>query len=198
MMAIDAKTGRELWRFYTVPMSVTPGVPSWGGGGFWSTFSLDPATGEVFGPVANPAPDYNTAVRPGENLYTNSVIALDAGTGRLNWYYQVTPHDDHDWDYGTAPTLYRTKSGKDMVVAAGKNGYVVGLDRASRAVMFNTPGTTISEQWADHMGKPSAGLSRLRRGRAIQRRGLQSGDWCALCGDGRLVLVLRQTETRWR
>ncbi len=78
MIAIDAKTGRELWRFYTVPGSITSGVPSWGGGGFWSSFSLDPATGEVFGPVANPAPDFDLPVRPGDNLYTNSVIALDA------------------------------------------------------------------------------------------------------------------------
>ena len=144
MIAISAKTGRELWRFYTVPGSITPGVPSWGGGGFWSSFSLDPATGEVFGPVANPAPDFDLPVRPGDNLYTNSVIALDAASGRLNWYYQVTPRDDHDWDYGTAPTLYRTKSGKDMVAAAGKNGYVLGLDRASRAVVFNTPAEPVS------------------------------------------------------
>ena len=83
-------------------------------------------------------------MRPGDNLYTNSVIALDAASGRLNWYYQVTPRDDHDWDYGTAPTLYRTKSGKDMVAAAGKNGYVLGLDRASRAVVFNTPAEPVS------------------------------------------------------
>jgi alcohol dehydrogenase (cytochrome c) len=144
MMALDAKTGQELWRFYTVPTSITPGVPSWGGGGFWSTFSLDPVTGEVFGPVANPAPDFDTAVRPGDNLYTNSVIALDAASGRLNWYYQVTPRDDHDWDYGTAPTLYRTRAGREMVAAAGKNGYVLGLDRATRAVVFNTPAEPVS------------------------------------------------------
>jgi alcohol dehydrogenase (cytochrome c) len=143
MMAIDAKTGMELWRFYTVPESM-PGVPSLGGGGFWSSFSLDPATGEVFGPVGNPWPDFTLEDRPGENLYTNSVIALDAATGKLNWHYQVTPRDDHDWDNGTAPTLYRTRAGKDMVAAVGKNGYVVGLDRATRAVVFNTPATTIS------------------------------------------------------
>ena len=143
MMAIDAKTGMELWRFYTVPGSI-PGEPSWGGGGFWSSFSLDPATGEVLVPAANPAPLFRLEDRPGPNLYTNSVVALDAATGKLSWYYQVTPRDDHDWDYGTAPTLYRTRAGKDMVAAAGKNGYVVGLDRATRAVVFSTPATTIS------------------------------------------------------
>ncbi len=143
LMAIDAKTGKEVWRFYTVP-GIEPGVSSWGGGGFWSTFSLDPKKGEVLGPVANPAPDYQPEVRPGDNLYTNSVLALDAATGKLNWYYQVTPHDDHDWDYGAAPTLYRTPSGREMVAAAGKNGYVLGLDRATRAVVFNTPAEPVS------------------------------------------------------
>ena len=180
MMAIDAKTGRELWRFYTVPMSVTTGVPSWGGGGFWSTFSLDPATGEVFGPVANPAPDYNTSVRPGDNLYTNSVIALDAGTGRLNWYYQVTPRDDHDWDYGTAPTLYRYKERQGHGGRRRQEWIRGGLDRASRAVVFNTPADHHFQQWADHLGNSSASLPGLRRRRAIQRRCLQPGDRRAL------------------
>ena len=144
IMAIDAKTGNEIWRFYTVPANDESGPAKWGGGGFWSTFTLDPQRGEILAPVANPAPDYNTEVRPGDNLYTNSIIALDAASGKLNWFYQVTPHDDHDWDYGTAPTLYRTRSGRDMVAAAGKNGYVLGLDRATRAVVFNTPAEPVS------------------------------------------------------
>ena len=141
LMALDAKTGKELWRFYTVP---EPGKGQPKGGGFWTTFSLDPATGEVFGPAANPAPDFDTSVRPGDNVYTNSVIALNAATGQLNWYYQHTPRDDHDWDLGSAPTLYRTRSGKDMVAIAGKDGWVVGFDRTTRAQVFKAPGTTIT------------------------------------------------------
>ena len=141
LIALDAKTGKELWRFYTVP-EPTKGQPK--GGGFWTTFSLDPATGEVLGPVANPAPDFDTSGRPGDNIYTNSVIALDAKTGHLNWHYQHTPADDHDWDLGSAPTLYRTRSGKDMVAVAGKDGWVVGVDRTSRAQLFKSPGTTIA------------------------------------------------------
>src|SRR5208282_3863703 len=130
LVALDAKTGKELWRFHTVPENSDdpawktwphPGVPA--GGGFWTTFSLDPKTGEVFGPVANPAPDFDLGVRPGNNLYTNSVIAVNAATGRLNWYFQITAPDDHDWDLGSAPTLYRTPSGKDMMAIAGKDGY---------------------------------------------------------------------------
>ncbi|HEY6301884.1 MAG TPA: PQQ-binding-like beta-propeller repeat protein [Terriglobales bacterium] len=141
LIALDAKTGQELWRFYTVP-PFGKGQPK--GGGFWTTFSLDPATGEVLGPAANPAPDFEPWERPGANIYTNSVIALNADTGHLNWYYQHTPADDHDWDLGSAPTIYRTRSGKDMVAVAGKDGWVVGLDRATRAQMFKTPGTTIT------------------------------------------------------
>jgi alcohol dehydrogenase (cytochrome c) len=150
LVALDAKTGKELWRFHTVPESPDdsswktwphPGVPA--GGGFWTTFSLDPKTGEVFGPVANPAPDFDLGVRPGDNLYTNSVIAVNAATGRLNWYFQITSPDDHDWDLGSAPTLYRTRSGKDMMAIAGKDGYLSGVDRATRKAVFRRPVTTI-------------------------------------------------------
>jgi alcohol dehydrogenase (cytochrome c) len=141
LIAIDAKTGKELWRFNTVP---PPGKGHPTGGGFWTTFSLDVATGEVLGPAANPAPDFDVSVRPGDNVYTNSVVALDAATGHLNWYYQHTPRDDHDWDLGSAPTLYRSRSGKDMLAVAGKDGWIVGLDRATRAQLFKAPGTTIT------------------------------------------------------
>ena len=110
---------------YTAP---EPSANSWGGGkpaggGVWSTFSLDPTKGELLASVANPAPDFEPHARSGDNLYTNSVVDLDANTGRLNWYYQQEPRDDHDWDLGSAPTVYRAPSGKDMVVVAGKNGY---------------------------------------------------------------------------
>jgi len=150
LVALDAKTGKELWRFHTVPES--PDDPAWktwphpgapAGGGFWTTFSLDPRTGELFGPVANPAPDFDLGVRPGDNLYTNSVIAVNAATGRLNWYFQVTSPDDHDWDLGSAPTLYRTRSGKDMMAIAGKDGYLFGVDRATKTAVFRRPATTI-------------------------------------------------------
>jgi alcohol dehydrogenase (cytochrome c) len=155
LMAFDAKSGQELWRFYTIPLADEKGGDSWdnqppsetsipGGGGFWSTFSLDPATGEVFGPVANPSPDYTPNMRPGANLYTNSVISLNAATGELNWYYQAIAHDEHDWDLGTAPSLYRTKSGKDMLAVAGKNGRVYGIDRNTKSAVFNTPAITIA------------------------------------------------------
>jgi alcohol dehydrogenase (cytochrome c) len=142
LMAFDANTGNQLWAFNT-----TLGFPS--GGGFWSTYSLDPTTGEVFGPVANPYPDFNRDVVPDDKQltkYTNSVISIDAGTGRLNWSYQVVPGDEHDWDLSPAPTLYRTskgENGRDMVALTGKSGRVYAIDRATQLLAFNTPATTL-------------------------------------------------------
>jgi alcohol dehydrogenase (cytochrome c) len=154
LQALDAKTGKELWRFNTIPVGIEPGADSWpppvtpAGGAFWTSFSLDPATGEVFGPVSNPFPDFVRQTSGLSNLYTNSVISLNAATGRLNWYCQTIAGDDHDWDLGTQPTLYRTKSGRDMLAIAGKEGFVLGIDRTSNAdgacqkkLVFKTPGT---------------------------------------------------------
>jgi alcohol dehydrogenase (cytochrome c) len=140
LMALDAITGRELWRFNTV-LDFSPS-----GGGFWTTYSLDPTTSEVFGSVANPFPDFNRDIVPGDKgltKYTDSVISVDAATGRLNWRYQVVAGDEHDWDLSPAPTLYRTSAGKDMVAVAGKSGRVYGIDRSTQRLAFDTPATTI-------------------------------------------------------
>jgi alcohol dehydrogenase (cytochrome c) len=138
LMAFDAKTGDKLWAFNT-----TLGFKA--GGGFWTTYSLDPTTGEVFGGVANPFPDF---FRDGDvdrevTRFTDSVISVDALKGRLNWSFQAVPRDDHDWDLATAPTLYRTPAGRAMVAITGKSGRVYGLDRATRSRVFNTPATTL-------------------------------------------------------
>jgi alcohol dehydrogenase (cytochrome c) len=153
LFALDARTGRRLWRFEAIPRDNEPGAKTWtlvdprfppAGGGYWTTFSLDTASGELFAPIANPFPDYSGEVRPGTNLYTNSVVSLDAATGRLKWYYQATPHDEHDWDLGTAPTLYTTPDGTQSLAIAGKDGHVWGIDRATKALVFKTAGTTIA------------------------------------------------------
>jgi alcohol dehydrogenase (cytochrome c) len=135
MMAFDAKTGVELWRRYTVPDNML-------GGGFWTSYSLDPKTGELFIPVANPFPDWTGSVRPGPNLLTNAIVSLNPASGGINWYYQAVPHDVHDWDLGTSPTLYRTRQGVDMMALAGKDGLVRGIDRKSMTVVFTTSATT--------------------------------------------------------
>jgi glucose dehydrogenase len=139
LMAFDAKDGTKLWSFNT-----TLGFPS--GGAFWTTFSLDPTTGEVFGPVANPYPDFSRLITPGDKTitkYTDSVISVDTQSGKLNWSYQVVPGDEHDWDLAAAPTLYRTSTGREMVALAGKSGRVYGIDRETKLLAFNTPATTL-------------------------------------------------------
>ncbi len=150
MMAFDAATGREVWRFNTVPMPHEPGAETWeipatmetGGGGTWGSYALDVKRGEVFVPVANPAPDFAPLVRPGDNLYTNSVVVLDAKTGKLKWWYQLGPNDSHDYGLGAAPMLFRANNA-DMVALAGKDGFVHVVDRATHRLVYKTPTTTI-------------------------------------------------------
>jgi alcohol dehydrogenase (cytochrome c) len=139
MMAFDAHTGNEIWRFDTT-------LKSKSGGGLWTTYSLDTRTGEVFGSVANPYPDFSRAITPDDKKftkYTNSVISVDTTTGRLIWHYQAVPHDEHDWDLAAAPILYRTPTGKRMLAVAGKSGRVYGVDRDDMQATFDTPGTTL-------------------------------------------------------
>ena len=156
VMGFDAATGRERWRFYTVPMGKEPGAESWhlpataarGGGATWTSYTLDTAAAELFVPVANPAPDFSPQARPGDNLYTNAVVVLDANSGALEWYYQLTPNDGLDYDLGAAPMLYDVASsggGASRRVALGsKDGHVYAVDRATHRAVFTTPVTTIS------------------------------------------------------
>lgn len=151
VMAFDAATGREVWRFYTIPRGDEPGADSWvvadsarfGGGGTWTTYTIDIAAGELFVPVGNPAPDLLPQKRPGENLYTNSLVVLDAATGKIKWYHQLLGNDSQDLDLGAAPVLYHNKNGERMVAFGSKDGYVYGVNRETKARVFKTQVTTI-------------------------------------------------------
>ncbi len=142
LMAFDAQSGSKIWSFNT-----TLGKPA--GGGFWTTYSLDLKTGELFGSVSNPFPDFSRALQANDEeltATTNSFISINAMNNpqaSLNWSYQATPYDQHDWDLAAAPTLYRTRSGKDMVAAPGKSGLIYGVDRSTHQLAFSTPGTTV-------------------------------------------------------
>lgn len=138
LMALDTATGKQLWQFRTLQMN------SEQGGGFWTTVSLDPTTGEVIAPVSNPTPIFYPEARPGENYYTNSVISLDAATGKLNWFYQAVPRDEHDWDLSAAPTLYRDQGDHARLAVTGKSGRVYGYDRTTRGPVFDVPATTMA------------------------------------------------------
>ena len=121
--AYDAQTGKEAWRFYTIPGPGEPGHETWeacppnpktycdpeawkhGGGSIWLTGSYDPELNLTYWGVGNAGPDWNPAQRPGDNLYTDSVVALDADTGKLRWHFQFTPHDAYDYDSVQVPVL---------------------------------------------------------------------------------------------
>jgi alcohol dehydrogenase (cytochrome c) len=151
VIALDAATGKEKWRFYTIPMGNEPGADSWkipetakhGGGAMWTSYTLDPAAGELFVPVGNPSPDIAPDLRPGDNLYTNSVVVLDALTGKLKWHHQFDPNDGFDYDLGAAPALYTSSNGSKLLVAGSKDGHLYGIDRSTRKVVFKTAVTTI-------------------------------------------------------
>lgn len=151
MMAYDAATGREVWRFNTIPRGDEPGADSWaavdsarfGGGGTWTTYTIDISAGEVFIPVGNPAPDLLPDKRPGENLYTDSLVVLDANTGKLKWYHQLLSNDGQDLDLGAAPTLYYNQKGERMVGFGSKDGYMYAVNRETLQRVFKTQITTI-------------------------------------------------------
>ncbi|MEI7970243.1 MAG: PQQ-binding-like beta-propeller repeat protein [Betaproteobacteria bacterium] len=144
--------GEPVWRFNTVPAEGEPGADTWGdagalergGGGVWVTPSLDPQTGLLYAAVGNPGPDFHGDTRPGANLYTGSMIVLDARTGALSWHRQFVPHDLHDWDLTVAGPLYGGGPGgtRPMVAAGGKDGLLRGVDIASHQTVFETPVTT--------------------------------------------------------
>jgi len=140
---LDVKDGKELWRFYTVPKPGDPGSESWkddhnawktGGGGIWQTGSFDPATHLYIVGTGNPYPIYDPQFRPGDNLYTNSVIALNVETGKLAWYFQYTPNDSWDFDEIGVHMLYDAKIGgatRKVVGHYARNGFYYTLDRTN-------------------------------------------------------------------
>jgi alcohol dehydrogenase (cytochrome c) len=150
IFAFDAATGRTLWQFNTIPYPGEVGADTWkgdswktGGGGSWTSYTLDSDTGELFVSVGNPAADFNSESRPGANLFTNSVVVLNATTGKLKWWYQASLRDDKDYDLGAAPILYALPNGKPVVAVASKDGYLYVIDRTSHRLVFKTAVTTI-------------------------------------------------------
>lgn len=145
--------GSDVWRFNTVPDDNEPGAETWGtgdarkmgGGAVWSPPSLDSQAGVIYVPVANPAADFYGANRPGANLYTGSMIVLNARTGKLQWYFQAVPHDTHDWDLTqTSPLFTTTIAGKQrkLVAVVGKDGLMHVLDRETKEKVYDVPVTT--------------------------------------------------------
>jgi alcohol dehydrogenase (cytochrome c) len=134
--ALDARDGHVIWRFDVVPAHgfarstwTNPRLPI-SGGAFWTSFTLDRTKGILYVPAGNPAPDFDTLDRTGEDLYADSVIAIDAASGRLLAYHQLVKRDSHDWDVDSAPTLATTRRGRRIVASANKDGLLSILDRS--------------------------------------------------------------------
>lgn len=140
VMALSADTGETLWKSYTVPAKGEKGSETWGnlidygGGAAWLSGTYDPDLNTLYWTTGNPWPDYNGSVREGDNLYTCSLIALDLDTGKMNWYFQFTPHDTHDWDAQSWPVLVDTEirgQKRKVVLHANRNGFFYALDRVT-------------------------------------------------------------------
>jgi len=137
VFALDAGDGHLVWRFDVVPAS-GPARNTWentriplSGGAFWTSFTYDVAEHVLYVPAGNPAPDFDVALRRGDNLYSNSVIALDGKTGRILAYNQLVKHDAHDWDVDAPPTLVTTRDGKRIIASANKDAFLSILDRST-------------------------------------------------------------------
>jgi PQQ-dependent dehydrogenase (methanol/ethanol family) len=138
--AFDAATGRLVWTFDPVPTGKEPGAETWGkpnalgGGSSWSTISADPAKHLLYVPIGNPGSDIDGSMRPGDNLYTDAVVVLDARTGKLAWYVQQVPHDLWDWDTAAAPAIYDL-DGRRYMAVANKGGWLYLYDRETHKLI---------------------------------------------------------------
>ena len=158
--AYDADTGKRAWRFYTVPGKNEPGNESWagdswtrGGAPAWVTGSYDPELNLIFWGTGNPAPSDDPSARKGDNLYSNSLVALDADTGKLKWHFQFTPADAHDWDATEIPILLDAKldgSNRQLLAFANRNGFFYLLDRTDGKFILAKPYGKVT--WAQDVG----------------------------------------------
>ncbi|RZU43056.1 pyrroloquinoline quinone-dependent dehydrogenase [Edaphobacter modestus] len=165
--AFDATTGKEAWRFWTIPAPGEPGSETWpkgtayqhGGGTTWMPGTYDPELNTIYWGTSNPSPDFDGSVRAGDNLYTNCVLALDPDTGKLKWHFQFTPHDLNDYDATETPVLvndvYKGKPRK-LIIEANRNGFVYVFDRETGEFLSATQ-FALMQNWAkgiDTKGRP--------------------------------------------
>ncbi|MXZ71274.1 MAG: PQQ-dependent dehydrogenase, methanol/ethanol family [Acidobacteria bacterium] len=164
--AYDVETGEEVWKFYTIPGPGEPGHETWGGDSWryggasaWITGSYDPDVDLIYWGIGNPGPDWNPAQRPGDNLYSDSVVALDPDTGELDWYFQFTPNDPYDYDSVQVPVLvdFPAQDGSTLklMLFGNRNGFFYVLNRENGQFINGQP--FIELNWAeglDDNGRP--------------------------------------------
>lgn len=171
LAAFDAQTGEERWRFWTIPGPGEKGNESWpsdsylhGGGTTWMPGTYDPELNTLYWGTGNPAPDYDGSVRPGDDLYTSCLLALDPDTGVLKWYFQFSPHDLYDYDAVQTPVIVDAAfkgQPRKLIVTANRNGFLYILDRTNGKFLF-AKAFMSTQNWAkgiDENGRPiSVGL----------------------------------------
>ena len=184
--AYQADTGEEAWRFYTIPGPGEPGHETWedttgawrhGGASVWLTGSYDPELNLTYWGIGNPGPDWNPAQRPGDNLYSDSVVALNADTGELEWYFQFTPNDDYDYDAVQIPVLVDLSrgdfsSGKQMLWG-NRNGFFYVLDRTTGEFIRGEPFVEIN--WASGLSESGRPIETPQPSGATTYPGVQGG-----------------------
>ena len=178
LAAFDAATGKEAWRFWTIPGPGEFGSSSWpgdmylrGGATTWMPGAYDPDLNTIYWTTGNPAPDFDGAPRPGDDLYTDCVLALDPDTGKLKWYFQFTPHDLYDYDATQTPVLIDTPH--QLLVQANRNGFVYVLDRTNGKFLSATPFVK-KLNWATGIDK---------HGRPIRTNVMPSKEGTVVCPD---------------
>jgi alcohol dehydrogenase (cytochrome c) len=190
--AYDAKTGREVWRFKTIPEPGEPGHETWsgdawkhGGASVWLTGSYDPELNLTYWGIGNPGPDWNPAMRPGDNLYSDCVVALDADTGKRKWHFQFTPHDGWDYDSVQIPVLTDLKwkgQPRKVMLWGNRNGFFYVLDRVTGEFLLGEP--FVKQTWAkglDERGRPMVIEERMPSAKGtLTYPGVQGGtNWYA-------------------
>jgi alcohol dehydrogenase (cytochrome c) len=156
LRSFDAETGKPQWTFHSTPPPGTPGSISGGatGGQMWMTGTYDPELNLLYVGTGNPTPVLNGAMRPGDNRWTGSIVALNPDTGALAWGFQVSPHDTHDWDAAEVPVLVDRDFGgqpRKLLLQASRNGYYFVLDRTNGKNLLTAPFATVN--WAKEIDK---------------------------------------------
>jgi alcohol dehydrogenase (cytochrome c) len=184
--AYDAASGEEVWKFYTIPGPGEPGHETWegdsdawmhGGASVWLTGSYDPELNLTYWGIGNPGPDWNPAQRPGDNLYSDSVVALDADTGELAWHFQFTPNDDYDYDSVQIPVLVDLdtddiSSGR-LMLWANRNGFYYVLDRTNGEFIRGTQFVRVN--WASGLDEAGRPIETPQGTEAVTYPGVQGG-----------------------
>src|SRR6184192_516542 len=162
--AYDADSGKRKWRFYTVPGPGEPGHESWegdswkiGGAPAWITGVYDPATNTTFWTTGNPSPSNRGEGRAGDNLYSNSLLALEPETGKLKWYFQFSKHDEHDYDATQVPVMV-DQGDRHLILQANRNGFFYLIDRSNGKLMVANPFAKVT--WSDSKDASGAPIAR--------------------------------------